>query len=772
MVEPIDLSNVASQLSDKMRLLLSSLDQDNTNIRAANGKVAYFQSMCSELSRGVADLRERQQRVVSKEAELRMVEEEQKKEAARLDGRKQVIGHDFENILSKSAEKVVNDVAIHVSEKVGSLETSNSSSLGKVLEKVDEVVGRVGNDVGDLRTDLTKNVDTVVTRIENDVGDLRKDLSTKVNDGIAGVTDRLDSLQTASSTTLNMLPQTVANDVATRLMTDLEALRTSNNDYFTRISVGLGDTFERVATKLNIMHTENTTSLSGISNNVESHLVTIVGNINTLQASNDMLQEELATKLVNDDTTNIADKIESFQTSNSDSIAALIGRFELVDTELSDAKRKGKEVDELKSKLTTYGALNSQLRADRETAHAKATEEVGKAAALESKVSALESKISELESKVSELENDNLVLEASMNQDLSSGAQLDAATNELAIKNTTIADHLAKIEELKPIAEKGEKFEVILKERDETIAKFHSLESVVKRKDDEIAAQYTKANMIDPLQGQIKDLQAIVKKRDEELSAQLVVLRAATEERDGAKAEIAKLTSEKDDNLHSQEISQLKERVKSLEEEVGGLKQQRAPTPSPDGSQREERPNKRPSQGDGDLAHKRQRTLPLNGEASEAVQLEKISEVVEAPDAPDAPDALDAAIECNYMSRERWRRHVDAIAGILLCLRPAVVKDSALTMDGAIQHLVWAARRQARLDHIWDFMDTGTAGRWHCFRTIAMQGWRAGGELTIDKNGWCPDHKESDCIQIMRPNEKDLVVLRKYDGEESDVVSY
>lgn len=85
MAEPIDLSNVASQLSDKMRLLLSSLDQDNTNIRAANGKVAYFQSMCGELSRGVADLRERQQRVVSKEAELRMVEEEQKKEAGCLD---------------------------------------------------------------------------------------------------------------------------------------------------------------------------------------------------------------------------------------------------------------------------------------------------------------------------------------------------------------------------------------------------------------------------------------------------------------------------------------------------------------------------------------------------------------------------------------------------------------------------------------------------------------------------------------------------------------
>lgn len=293
----------------------------------------------------------------------------------------------------------------------------------------------------------------------------------------------------------------------------------------------------------------------------------------------------------------------------------------------------------------------------------------------------------------------------------------------------------------------------------------------MKEKDGKIAAQSTKVNVLKPLQGQTKDLQAVLKEKDNELAAQLAILRAATEMRDGAMAKIAQLTSEKDD-LHSQEMSQLKERVKSLEEQVEELKQQRAPTPSPDGSQRAERPNKRPSQGDGDLAHKRQRTLPLNGEASEAVQLEKISEVVEAPDAPDAPDALDAAIECNYMSRERWRRHVDAIAGILLCLRPAVVKDSALTMDGAIQHLVWAARRQARLDHIWDFMDTGTAGRWHCFRTIAMQGWRAGGELTIDKNGWCPDHKESDCIQIMRPNEKDLVVLRKYDGEESDVVSY
>lgn len=291
MAEPIDLSNVASQLSYKMRLLLSSLDQDNTNIRAANGKVAYFQSMCSELSRGVADLRERQQRVVSKEAELRMVEEEQKKEAARLDGRKQVIGHDFENILSKSAEKVLNDVAIHVSEKVGSLETSNSSSLGKVLEKVDEVVGRVGNDVGDLRTDLTKNVDTMVTRIENDVRDLRKDLATKVNDGIAGVTDRLDSLQTASSTTLNMLPQTVANDVATRSMTDLEVLRTFNNNSFNKITIGLGGLVESVVKKLNSMHIENITSLSGLFNNVESHPVTKSGNINTLKVSNDMSLE-------------------------------------------------------------------------------------------------------------------------------------------------------------------------------------------------------------------------------------------------------------------------------------------------------------------------------------------------------------------------------------------------------------------------------------------------------------------------------------------------
>ena len=38
--------------------------------------------------------------------------------------------------------------------------------------------------------------------------------------------------------------------------------------------------------------------------------------------------------------------------------------------------------------------------------------------------------------KVSELENGNLVLEASVNQDFSSGAQLDAATKELATKDT------------------------------------------------------------------------------------------------------------------------------------------------------------------------------------------------------------------------------------------------------------------------------------------------------------------------------------------------
>lgn len=689
MARQVDSSEVAANLVSRMKWLLETLEGD-VSAHPVTRKLDAFESMWNTLEQGLADLRVREHGLGEKEKAARNVEEQQSKQASLLEDRANQIREEFTTAVSENASKVVRDVTSHLSDTVANLLASSPPNDGKVDEAL---LAAISTKIDEVATRVCGNIQSFKTLSDKSLAELPAKI---VSDVSRHVDTKVDSLRGTSETAMAELSKKLDdNQVLTERSYSLQSTKLET------LEKTIGD----AAKKFDTFQNSNGRELNGISKKIvgirndTTDIANKMDKLDRRQTSTDSFISETY-EYLETIVGGVATKVQDFRTANEGLHKELSSQLVRLDQNIADDRQKGDRADKLQAELDKSRALATVLEKDKKEADKKADEKAEAVVALESRASILE--------------NDKRILQASLDDSRrSNGDQLGAVTElekKIREKDEIIAANSANIQERDRIAASHS---VTIKERDEVIVSHLA---------------------------KIKELEQVVEK-----GARLEVI---IKERDEALCEVTKLqslVSQANDRFNSQT-----KRVEDLEKELEEIR----PFPRDgDGQESKKRPNTKKNDNALDNpAAKRRRTV-------EASASKGGPETPEAPNVPYPPNASeppsDAEIDmkCWQITSREWRRLIDTSSNMLYMMRPARKNNGGVTVEDAIQALIWATFQEKRWDYLTGFLNHGPQDAWFCFKALAEKGWQSQAGR-IAEGGRCPEHGVHDCIWVFNAGDQ------------------